>query len=62
MMFNKIKRYGMIQAAIFVVLAFGIPIPIFPDSSITLKLFMFFMRIGCGVSLSGNLIIQKRKK
>ncbi len=51
-MLKRMKKNSIIQTSIFVVLAFGISIPIFPDSSVTLKLFMFFMGIGCGVSLS----------
>jgi len=54
------KRNSIIQASIFIVLAFGISIPIFYDSSIALKLFMFFMGIGCGVSLSGCLMVKRK--
>jgi len=54
------KRNSIIQASIFIVLAFGILIPVFYDSSIALKLFMFFMGIGCGVSLSGCLMVKRK--
>ena len=59
-MLKRMKRNSIIQASIFVVLAFGISIPIFPDSSIELKLFMFFMGIGCGVSLSECLMVKRK--
>ena len=59
---KKIRKHFIIQASIFIVLAFGLFFPIFPDSSITLKLFMFFMGIGCGVSLSGSFVINRKHK
>ena len=61
-MLNRIKRHSIFQASIFVILAFGISIPIFPEASITLKLFMFLMGIGCGVSLSGSFVINRKHK
>jgi len=59
-MLKRMKRNSIIQAGIFVVMAFGISIPIFPDSSMALKLFMFFTGIGCGVSLSGCLMVRRK--
>ena len=60
-MLKRIKRHSIIQAAIFVILAFMVSIPLFPETSITSKLFMFFMGIGCGVSLSGCLLVRKKR-
>jgi hypothetical protein len=59
---KKIKSSGIIQAGLFVALAFGVSIPVFPDSSIALKLFMFFMGIGCGISISRGSMIKAKTK
>ena len=61
-MLKRVKRHSIIQAVIFAVLAFSASIPLFPETTITAKLFMFFMGVGCGVSLSGYLLLKKRKK
>jgi len=57
-MINKIKSSGNVQAGLFIVLGFGLSISIFPDSFITLKLFMFFMGIGCVISISRGSMIK----
>ena len=61
-MLKRVKRHSIIQAVIFAVLAFSASIPLFPETTIAAKLFMFFMGIGCGVSLSGCLILAQKRK
>ena len=60
-MLKRIRKHSIIQAVIFAVLAFSASIPLFPETTIAAKLFMFFMGIGCGVSLSGYLMLLKNK-
>jgi len=61
-MIKRIKKHSIIQAFILAVFAFGISFMLFPDASLASKLFMFFMGTGCGVSLSGYLLLNRKPR